>query len=116
MAIPIIPPRRPEEFFNEDGTFTLRALRFFEDLTGNTNVNADDNEVLSSIAAASPAAISGLIKRLSDIELQSDSTAMLARIFKRLNDLEATQTTSDAVGVNTAIKSTFDRRYALLVG
>jgi hypothetical protein len=51
MAAPIIPPRRPEEFFNEDGTFTLRALRFFEDLTGNTNVNTQDIEDDSGIGA-----------------------------------------------------------------
>ena len=42
MPEPIIPPRRREEFFNEDGTFTLRALRFFEELTDNSNVSLDD--------------------------------------------------------------------------
>ena len=51
MAEPIIPPRRREEFFNEDGTFTLRALRFFEDLTGNTNGNTQDIEDDSGIGA-----------------------------------------------------------------
>jgi len=51
MATPIIPPRRIEEFFKEDGTFTLRAFRFFEDLTGNTNTNAQDIEDDSGIGA-----------------------------------------------------------------
>ena len=51
MAVPIIPPRRREEFFNEDGTFTLRALRFFEDLTGFTNDNTQDIDDDSGIGS-----------------------------------------------------------------
>ena len=61
MAVPIIPPRRREEFFNEDGTFTLRALRFFEDLTSNTNVNTSDIEDDSGIGA-----LNALVLRLQD--------------------------------------------------
>jgi hypothetical protein len=117
MAEPIIPPRRREEFFNDDGTFTLRALRFFEDLTSNTNINTEDNEVVNSVIPASPSQLASAIKQLSDLELQQNNgnAAALSQIFKRLNDLETTQTASDSVGVNTAIKSTFDRQYALLV-
>lgn len=37
MAEPIIVPRRSEDWFNRDGTLTLRAIRFFESLTDNTN-------------------------------------------------------------------------------
>ena len=155
MASPIVPPRRREEFFNPDGTFTLRALRFFEELTDNTNINTDDNELAD--IAVSPAQLAGAIKqlrdlelqpdntamlaaiikrllnleleqdnnsaaalpqvfkRLNDIELQIDNTAMLSTVFKRLSDLELTQEPQSTAGVNTAIKSTFDRRYALLV-
>ena len=51
MAVAIIPPRRREEFFNEDGTFTLRALRFFEDLTTTSNTNTQDIEDDSGIGA-----------------------------------------------------------------
>lgn len=59
MATPIIPPRRIEEFFeqeiDENGVkklqFTLRAFRFFEDLTSNTNVNTQDIENDSGIGA-----------------------------------------------------------------
>lgn len=117
MAVPIIPPRRREEFFNEDGTFTLRALRFFEDLTSNTNVNTDDNEVVSSVASASPAQLASALKQLSDLELQQNNgnAAALSQIFKRLNNLETTQVASDSAGANAAINSTFDRQYALLV-
>jgi len=144
MATPIIPPRRIEEFFEqeigENGVkkfeFTLRAFRFFEDLTANTNTNTDDNE-LSDIAASpaqlasvikklkdlelqqdigSAAALSQIFKRLIDIGLQTDNTAMLATIIKRLNDLELQQEPQSTAAVNAAIKSTFDRRYALLVG
>jgi hypothetical protein len=61
MAEPIIPPRRIEEFFKEDGTFTLRALRFFEDLTSNTNVNTQDIEDDSGIGA-----LNALVLRLQD--------------------------------------------------
>lgn len=61
MAEPIIPPRRREEFFNEDGTFTLRALRFFEDLSSNTNVNTQDIEDDSGIGA-----LNALVLRLQE--------------------------------------------------
>lgn len=61
MASPIIPPRRREEFFNDDGTFTLRALRFFEDLTSNTNVNTQDIENDSGIGA-----LNALVLRLQE--------------------------------------------------
>lgn len=33
----IIPPRRRQDWFTEDGELTLRALRFFESLTDTTN-------------------------------------------------------------------------------
>ena len=42
MAATVIVPRRREDFFNPDGTFTLRALRFFESLTDVTNENTGD--------------------------------------------------------------------------
>ena len=133
----LIPPRR-DETLTGDGIPTLRFSEYLEGLANQTNSNSSDNDVVSSVAAASPAqlasvikqladlelqqdigsaaALSQIFKRLNDIELQTDNTAMLARVFKRLKDLETTQTTPDAVGVNTAIESTFDRRYALLVG
>ena len=59
MANPIIPPRRIEEFFEQEEDangfkkfkFTLRALRFFEGLSDNTNVNTQDIEDDSGIGA-----------------------------------------------------------------
>ena len=33
----IIPPRRRQDWFTENGELTLRALRFFESLTDTTN-------------------------------------------------------------------------------
>lgn len=51
MAEPIIPPRRREEFFEENGEFTLRALRFFEALTENTNMNTSDIDDDSGIGS-----------------------------------------------------------------
>lgn len=61
MAVPIIPPRRREEFFNEDGTFTLRALRFFEDLTTTSNTNTSDIEDDSGIGA-----LNAILLRIQD--------------------------------------------------
>lgn len=132
----LTPPRRDEPL-TVDGVPTLRFSEWLEDSTDSTNSGTSDNEVVNSVASASPAqlasvlkqlanlelqqdtgsaaALSQIFKRLNDIEMQPDNTAMLARVFKRLNDIETTQAASDAVGVNTAIKSTFDRRYALLV-
>lgn len=37
MASSIIAPRRREDWFTDDGNFTLRALRFLESLTESTN-------------------------------------------------------------------------------
>lgn len=153
----LIPPRRDEALTDGNGIPTLRHSVYLEGLAQDVNINTSGNEVVNSVASASPAqlasvikqlsdlelqtentamlaaiikrlsnielqadsngaaALSQVFKRLNDIELQTDNTAMLARVFKRLNDLETTQAASDAVGVNTAIESTFDRRYALLV-
>lgn len=61
MATPLIVPRRDETFFNEDGTFTLRALRFFEELTDNSNTNTQDIEDDSGIGA-----LNALVLRLQD--------------------------------------------------
>jgi hypothetical protein len=61
MATPIIPPRRREEFFNEDGTFTLRALRFFEDLTTTSNTNTEDIEDDSGIGS-----LNAILLRIQD--------------------------------------------------
>jgi len=44
MAVPIIVPRRLEDWFKPNGDFTLRALRFFETLTDNTNQSSQDIE------------------------------------------------------------------------
>ena len=86
MATPIIPPRRREEFFNEDGTFTLRALRFFEDLTGNTNVNTQDIEDDSGIGA-----LNALVLRLqeqvgSGKKLTIDTTGFTVDTTKQFTD------------------------------
>ena len=43
MAIPIIVPRRPQDWF-ENGEFTRRAFRFFEAVTTNTNTSSTDIE------------------------------------------------------------------------
>ena len=47
----ILVPRRREDFFNPDGTFTLRALRFFEGLTDVTNESStiivDNSELIN---------------------------------------------------------------------
>ena len=40
MANILVPSR--QDFFDKEGGFTLQALRFFEDLTGNTNVSSND--------------------------------------------------------------------------
>lgn len=60
MATPIIVPRRYEDFFSPDGTFTLRALRFFESLTDVTNGNTDDLDDLIPSAV-----LTGEVLRLS---------------------------------------------------
>ena len=44
----ILVPRRREDFFNPDGTFTLRALRFFEGLTGQSNDSVDEIEIIKA--------------------------------------------------------------------
>ena len=130
----LIPPRR-DETLTGDGIPTLRFSEYLELLARQLNTNTDNNEL--GDVAASPAQLAGVIKQLRDLELQQDTggaaalsqifkrlddielqhsnTAMLATIIKRLNDLELTQEPQSTAAVNAAIKSTFDRRYALLV-
>lgn len=131
----LIPPRR-DETLTGDGIPTLRFSEYLEGLARNVNASTSESELVDVAASpaqlasvikqlrdlelqqdtGSAAAISQIFKRLSDIELQTDNTAMLATIIKRLNDLELTQEPQSTAAVNAAIKSTFDRRYALLVG
>ena len=46
--VDILVPRRREDFFNPDGTFTLRALRFFEGLTDQSNNSVDEIEIIKA--------------------------------------------------------------------
>ena len=66
-------------------------------------------------SGTSTAMISRLSNRLSNLEQDSDNTMMLASIIKRIKDIENTQEPTDTAAVNSAIKSTIDKRYALLV-
>jgi len=70
MAIPIIPPRRREEFFNPEGTFTLRALRFFEDMTGQTNTSAEDIESNEDALTSTGSRVSRNAARINSLELK----------------------------------------------
>ena len=40
--MPIIVPRRKQEWFDKDGNFTHQAFRFFEELTEVTNTSTDE--------------------------------------------------------------------------
>jgi hypothetical protein len=55
MADPIIVPRRAQDWFKENGDLTLRALRFFESITNQTNesviVITDTGTELTSTAS-----------------------------------------------------------------
>ena len=86
MATPIIPPRRREEFFNDDGTFTLRALRFFEDLTTNTNTVVQDVEDDSGIGS-----LNAIVRKLqaqvgSGIPVTIDTTGFTVDTTKQTTD------------------------------
>ncbi len=89
----LIPPRR-DEFLTASGVPTLRFSEYLEGLA--RDVNSNTSESGSTDVAASP--------------------AQLANVIKRLDDLELAQEPQNTAAVNAAIKSTFDRRYALLVG
>lgn len=89
----LIPPRR-DETLTGDGIPTLRFSEYLEGLA--RNVNATTSQTDLGDVAASP--------------------AQLASVIKRLNDLELAQEPQNTAAVNAAIESTFDRRYALLVG
>ncbi len=54
MVDKVIVPRRIEDWFKPNGEFTLRAHRFFEDLTNSTNDSAviiDDETGIGSLNA-----------------------------------------------------------------
>lgn len=63
MATPIIPPRRQEEFFEKNRDFTLRAFRFFEELTDTSNDTSvtiedlEENQIILEARAITQAAI-----------------------------------------------------------
>lgn len=88
----LIPPRR-DETLTGDGIPTLRFSEYLEGLARNVNASTSESELVD--VAASPAQLAAIIKRLNDLELQQEPQSTAA--------------------VNAAIKSTFDRRYALLV-
>lgn len=56
MANPIIVPRRREDWFDDNGNLTLRALRFLEGLTETTNettviINEATEEINGTLAS-----------------------------------------------------------------
>lgn len=63
MADPILVPRRRQDWFNDRGDLTLRALRFFESLTDATNSTSitiegiEESQAISGARSVSQAAI-----------------------------------------------------------
>jgi len=111
----LIPPRR-NEVVTPEGAMTQRFSEYLEGVANSINTSTDNNEVENSLASASPAALSKALKDINNLEIEPNvSLALLARIIKRLDNIEIMQTIDNTVSVNTAIQSTFDRRYALLV-
>jgi len=86
MADPIITPRRADEFFNLDGSLTLRAIRFFESLTETTNTNTTiiDETTVTSVTLSN---IIELQQRIgSGQELTIDTTGFTVDTTKQTTD------------------------------
>ena len=113
----LIPPRRGEILTNK-GMGTTRLMEYLERLTGTVNDQTDTDDTENTIGV-SPAALSALSKEIANMELElatvGSNSVMLARVFKRLNDLELVSTVNNEAAIAALGKSTFDRRYALLV-
>jgi len=140
--VDIIAPRRGE-ILTDGGKGTTRFMEYLERTTQTVNEQGEIDDTENTIAA-SPAALSAVmkeldsvqielatvgatstmlarvIKRLSDLEAEAETVgangAMLARVFKRLADLETASIGTESAAIAALQSSTFDRRYALLVG
>lgn len=114
MAETIIPPRRREEFFNQDGTFTLRALRFFELLTDTSNstvINVENTvdalTSTSSRVSRNSAKINALeLKEFEVIEVTGDFTTERNQILvcKNTSPINVTLDTNAVEGDEVHIK------------
>lgn len=113
----LIPPRRGEVLSNK-GVGTTRLMEYLERIAENINEQEETDDTEDSIGV-SPAALSALSKEIANIELElaavGSNSVMLARVFKRLSDLELGSTVNNEAAIAALGKSTFDRRYALLV-
>jgi len=68
----LIPPRR-DQYFNDEGKLTNRAIRYFEDLAGQTNVNTET--VTSAQTSRGQALVFALENRIGSGDfLTSDET------------------------------------------
>lgn len=65
----IIPPRRPQDWFN-NGEFTLRAYRFFEDVTSASNTNTEDIESSEQLLTSTSSRVSRNAARINSLELK----------------------------------------------
>jgi len=74
MADDIIVPRRIEDWFNSNGDFTLRALRFFESLTDSTNTAVQEIEDETGIGSLNAQVLSIKAQIGSGIPVTIDTT------------------------------------------
>lgn len=86
MADKIIVPRRIEDWFKPNGDFTLRALRFFEDITGTSNEVVQEIEDETGIGSLN-AQVLRIQKQVgSGLPLTIDTTGFTVDTTKQTTD------------------------------
>ena len=70
MADPIIVPRRGQDWFTDDGNLTLRALKFFEALTSQTNESVIVIEDTGTELTSTASRVSRDATKINSLELK----------------------------------------------
>ena len=87
--VDIIPPLRTEPLFNEFGNLTIRYAEYLERVAVAIDENVTDIDLFSSISAvASSAPLSKDVKNLGITSSTGAFSAEIARLKKRVSDLE----------------------------
>lgn len=86
MADPIIVPRRREDWFNANGEFTSRALRFLESLTDRTNTVVQEFEDETGIGSLNAQVLRIKSQLGSGIPVTIDTTGFTVDNTKQTTD------------------------------
>lgn len=87
--VDIVPPLRTEPLFDEFGNLTIRYAEYLEGVAVAIDETVTDIDLFSSVSvAASSAQLTKDVKNLNNLLSVNASSAAIARLLKRVSDLE----------------------------